>query len=93
MNKSVLLITVLGLGGCASTSPTYLADGQQGLSIDCSGEAMSWAKCYEQADESCAAKGYTLVGTDGTPAPREADKTLNMDIGNFNSRSIVVKCK
>lgn len=92
MKKSLLLMTILGLGGCATTSPAYLADGQQGLSIDCSGEAMSWAKCYEQADDSCTAKGYTIVGTDGTPATREADKTLGIDMGNFNSRSIVVKC-
>lgn len=93
MNKSLILATVLTLGGCASTSTAYLADGQQGLSIDCSGEAMSWGKCYEQADESCAAKGYTIVGTEGSPATKDADKTLGIDMGNFNSRTIVVKCK
>ncbi|RMT83099.1 putative Lipoprotein [Pseudomonas savastanoi pv. nerii] len=51
------IIVALGLTGCATASNTYLKNGRQGLSIDCSGEAMSWASCYEKADASC---GYRL---------------------------------
>ena len=92
--KNILTLLVLAtLGGCATASSTYLADGKQGLSIDCSGEAMSWAKCYEKAEASCAGTGYTIIGTDGSPAVKERDKTLGVDVGNFNSRNIVVACK
>ncbi|KPY99751.1 hypothetical protein ALO43_200118 [Pseudomonas tremae] len=35
------IIVALGLTGCATASNTYLKNGRQGLSIDCSGEAMS----------------------------------------------------
>ncbi len=72
----------------------YLPEnGKQGLSIDCSGEAMSWASCYEKADASCAGTGYEIVGTDGTPQPAESDKTLGVDVGNYKSRSVLVVCK
>ena len=93
MNKALALLALLALGGCATASNTYLADGKQGLSIDCSGEAMSWAKCYEKADASCAGTGYSIVGTDGSPAVKDSEKTLGVDVGNFNSRNIVVVCK
>jgi len=93
MNKFLVLTALLALGGCATASKTYLNNGQQGLAIDCSGEAMSWAKCYEKADASCAGTGYTIVGTDGTPSPKESDKTLGVDVGNFKSRTVIVKCK
>ncbi|MNQ58787.1 MULTISPECIES: hypothetical protein [unclassified Pseudomonas] len=93
MKKYLTLMAVLLLGGCASTSKIYLDDGQQGLAIDCSGEANSWAKCYEKADASCAGTGYRIVGTEGTPALDESEKTLGADVGNFKSRSVVVVCK
>ena len=50
LKKWLPLIAVLALAGCATSQPTYLNNGEQGLSIDCSGEANSWATCYEKAD-------------------------------------------
>ena len=93
MNKVLILLALVTLGGCATASNTYLADGKQGLSIDCSGEAMSWAKCYEKAEASCAGTGYNIIATDGTPALADSEKTLGADVGNFKSRTIVVACK
>ncbi|KAB0494133.1 hypothetical protein [Pseudomonas vancouverensis] len=93
MNKCLPLIAILALSGCATTEPTYLKNGEQGLTIDCSGEANSWATCYEKADASCAGTGYRIVGTDGTPATKESDKTLGADVGNYKSRSVLVMCK
>ena len=93
MKKVLILLALVTLGGCATASNTYLSDGKQGLSIDCSGEAMSWAKCYEKADASCAGTGYNIIATDGSPAVAEHNKTLGVDVGNFKSRNIVVACK
>jgi len=93
MNKLLAVMAVLGLTGCATASNTYLNNGKQGLSIDCSGEAMSWESCYQKADASCAGTGYNIVGTDGTPQPKESDKTLGVDVGNYKSRNVVVVCK
>jgi hypothetical protein len=93
MTKFLPLLAVLALGGCATSETTYLNNGEQGLAIDCSGEANSWATCYEKADASCAGTGYRIVGTDGSPAPAESDKTLGVDVGNYKNRSVVVVCK
>ncbi|AZE49262.1 putative lipoprotein [Pseudomonas chlororaphis] len=93
MHKPLALTAVLALSGCATVSDTYLENGEQGLSIDCSGEASSWASCYEKADASCAGTGYRIIGTDGTPSLKESDKTLGADVGNYKSRSVVVVCK
>jgi uncharacterized protein YceK len=93
MNTLLLVIAVLGLTGCATASNTVLNNGKQGVSIDCSGEAMSWDSCYQKADASCPSKGYNIVATNGTPQPNESDKTLGVDVGNYKSRSLVVMCK
>jgi hypothetical protein len=70
MNKILPLIAVLALAGCATTSNVYLKNGEQGLTIDCSGEANSWATCYEKPMRP-AGTGYRIVGTEGTPALRK----------------------
>lgn len=93
MNRLLAVTAVLALTGCATASNTYLTNGEQGLSIDCSGEAGSWASCYEKAEASCAGTGYQIVSTEGTPAPKESDKTLGVDVGNYKSRSVIVVCK
>ena len=93
MNKILALISVLALADCTTTSNIYLKNSKQGLTIDCSGEANSWASCYEKADASCAGTGYRIVGTEGTPALQDSDKTLGVDVGNFKGRSVVVVCK
>ena len=93
MNRLLAVTAVLALTGCATASNTYLTNGEQGLSIDCSGEAGSWASCYEKAEASCAGTGYQIVSTEGTPAPKESDKTLGVDVGNYKNRSVVVVCK
>ena len=93
MKKFLPLIAILALSGCATSKETYLGNGEKGLSIDCSGQANSWAACYEKADASCAGTGYKIVGTDGTPSLQESEKTLGADVGNFKSRNVVVICK
>ena len=93
MKKLLPLIAVLALSGCATSETTYLNNGEQGLAIDCSGEANSWATCYEKADASCAGTGYRIVGTDGTPSTKESEKTLGVDVGNYKNRSVLVVCK
>ena len=93
MKRFLPLIAVLALSGCATSETTYLKNGEQGLTIDCSGEANAWASCYEKADASCAGTGYRIVGTDGTPLAKESDKTLGADFGNYKNRSVVVVCK
>ncbi|WP_166365163.1 hypothetical protein [Pseudomonas akapageensis] len=93
MSKLLALFTVLALTGCATASPTVLKSGKEGLSIDCSGATMSWEQCYKKAEASCPQHGYRIIGTNGTPALEESEKTLGKEIGNYTSRSLIVDCK
>ncbi|MCY1411617.1 hypothetical protein D9M71_270060 [compost metagenome] len=92
MSRLLSLLAVLALTGCATASPTVLKSGKEGLSIDCSGGAMSWEQCYKKAEASCPAHGYRIIGTNGTPALAESEKTLGKEVGNYTSRSLVVVC-
>jgi len=89
---SALIIVLATLAGCATASPTYLSNGRQGLSIDCSGEAMSWQKCYAKAQASCPTGHYQIVGTDGALTPPPDQTTLGVDLGNFQNRVLTVVC-
>lgn len=90
---SVLLAVLTTLAGCASATPTYLKSGQQALSIDCSGQALSWDKCYEKAQQSCPGGNYNIIGADGKPAPRPDASLLDQDLGSFQNRNLTIECK
>lgn len=70
MIKPLVLTALVALGGCATASNTYLNNGQKGLTIDCSGQALSWANCYEKAATSCPSGKYKTVGATGVPASK-----------------------
>lgn len=92
LRHTLALIAAASLCACASTSPTILKNGQQGLNIDCSGQAISWDQCYQQAEVECPA-GYQTIDTDGVPRPAADAKLVDADLGNFKTRSLTVVCK
>jgi hypothetical protein len=89
----VLLALLAALAGCATAKPTYLKDGGKGLSIDCSGQAMNWQKCYDKAQASCDSGQYTIIGTDGAPAPRPDASLLDAQLGDFQNRTLTIQCQ
>ncbi|WP_297812881.1 hypothetical protein [uncultured Methylophaga sp.] len=93
MKKIPLIIVVAILSGCATSNTTYLPSGEQGHSIDCSGTALTWGKCYEKAGELCGAKGYEIIA-----GGSEKGAVISADQGTvFGStvmqRSMLVRCK
>lgn len=92
LRTTLSCIAVLAVSACASTSPTILKNGQQGLNIDCSGQAMSWDKCDEQARLECPG-GYQTVATQGVPRRASEAGLADADLGNYQTRSLVVICK
>lgn len=94
MPRTPVLLALLSiLGGCATASPTYLKNGNQGLNIDCSGQAMNWEKCYEKAQASCPSGNYHIIGKDGKPAPSADASLLDADLGNFQNRTLTIECQ
>lgn len=82
---------LLALNGCATVNPTITKDGDQALSIDCSGQALKWQHCYEKATQSCPS-GYDVVGKKGRADAAPDDRVLGMEPGDYAYRSLVVTC-
>ena len=88
----VASLTILA-SGCASATKTYTADGHEGHSINCSGDALTWGSCLEKAGTICGALGYdVLEQSDETGAMISANQA-----GVFGTttatRSMLIACK
>jgi hypothetical protein len=81
------------LSGCARSSKTYTSDGREGFSIDCSGSALSWGKCFEKAGDLCGARGYDLLEKSGDQGSTVAANQYGLYGGSVMSRSMVIACK
>ena len=62
MGKTIALALVIGaaLCGCRSVKPTYLADGQKGYLVRCSGPMKRWSSCVTTAGKVCGQRGYSI---------------------------------
>ena len=57
----IILSSALLLNGCAIAVKTYLSDGSEGYSVDCSGKFRTWDACYRQVGQKCGTKGYNII--------------------------------
>lgn len=80
------------LQGCAISKQITGPDGKAALTIDCSGWAMTWGACLEEAGKLCGSSGYNLV-----LAHNESGQITNF--GQFGlmstpamQRVMVIKC-
>lgn len=89
----ILLAASIGLDGCAMASKTYTSDGRQGFSIDCSGSALSWGRCYEKAGELCGARGYDVLEKPSDEGSTMAGNQFGLYGGTVITRNLVIACK
>jgi hypothetical protein len=86
-------IAVASLAGCAVAHKTVMPDGRAGISINCSGAAMSWNYCYEKAGDRCP-HGYDIISKDGEGGNGMAGGSGSGFFGSAgNTRSLMVSCK
>lgn len=78
---------------CATSKKTYLSDGSQGHSINCSGSAMSWGHCAEKAGELCGTAGYEIVSRTGDQGATVSATQYGVYGGSIINRSMLIKCK
>lgn len=86
------VIVASSLSGCAVSHQTVMPDGRQGLSINCSGSAMTWNQCYEKAGEQCP-HGYDIVSKDGDNAAMAGGGNGAWAASSATTRSLMVACK
>ena len=88
-----LVICVAGLSACASSKVVYTAEGKQGYSIDCSGSALSWGKCYEKAGEMCGKKGYEVLQKSSDKGATVSGNQFGLYGSSIITRSMIIQCK
>lgn len=99
--RNLLLIALLPLAGCATSSQTFGPDGKAAYTINCPGGANSWGSCYEKAGSLCGKSGYEVVAQNGSVTPfgvasgyaNAAGGSFNGFSGGMTSRSMLVQCK
>lgn len=92
--KLILPISLLALlTACASSKEIEIAEGQRGYSVDCSGNALNWSLCYEEAGDVCGEKGFEILDrTGGTGiVVRIGDAGYYGESGP--ERSMIIKCR
>jgi hypothetical protein len=96
----VVSVTTL-LGACATVKETYSADGRKAYTLNCSGTARGWDKCYAAAGEICKDAGYDILDRSSEDVSIAAvGGSVNSSGGSFggsstktNERSMVIACK
>lgn len=105
--KSIVLIALGAavLTGCATVRESYGPDGRKAYSLNCSGTARGWDKCFSAAGELCGASGYDVLdrnsesmvaGSYGSSANVNSmggSASSGGFIGKTNERTMLVSCK
>jgi hypothetical protein len=87
------LIFLLLVSGCATSSETYLPDGQKGHSITCSGAAQTWGACYEKAGQICGEKGYDILAGGSERGAVVTGGQYGVFGGSTMNRNMLIRCK
>ena len=89
------------LGACATVKETYSADGRKAYTLNCSGTARGWDKCYAAAGDLCKESGYDILDRSSEDASFAAvGGSVNSSGGSVggssvktNERSMLIACK
>ncbi len=98
--KIVVIFALIGSAGCVTSREIYTSSGEIGHSINCSGEALTWGACFEEAGDLCGNEGYTVleqVGDQGAYVSGGSQATAYSSSsaiygGTIHTRSLIVKC-
>jgi len=89
------------LCACATVKETYSPDGRKAYTLNCSGTARGWDKCYAAAGELCKEAGYDILDRSSEDTSIAAvGGSANSYGGSFggssvktNERAMVIACK
>ena len=97
MKKIIVLFSTLFLtfvlNGCATVKETYSQDGRKAYTLNCSGLARGWDKCYAAAGELCKTKGYDILDKTGEDLATTRGSTSVFFGAKTQERSMLVACK
>lgn|SRR5574341_2092475 len=98
IHRLLIAVSVSALvGGCATVKETYSSDGRKAYTLNCSGTARGWDKCYAAAGELCKEAGYDILDRSSEDLSIAAVGGSGGSIGGSsvrtNERSMLIACK
>jgi hypothetical protein len=94
MNKQIiLLLSLILLTSCATVNKTYTQSGEEAYSLNCSGTARGWDKCYKAAGDLCGTKGYTILDRTSEDTMHAQFNSYGFSASKSNERSMLIACK
>lgn len=94
MLKPRLLLVLLLLPGCVSSSPVHLANGIRAYKIECGMNPRGIAACLQAAGDVCGNRGFQLYDWFGAPLSRGRVEAEELEFqGTLAERQILVACR
>jgi hypothetical protein len=102
IRRLLVAVSIAALfGACASVKETYSADGRKAYTLNCSGTARGWDKCYAAAGELCKESGYDILDRSSEDtSTAAAGGNVNRSGGSVggsavktNERSMLIACQ
>lgn len=98
---AIITSVILLLPSCATVKETYSPDGEKAYTLNCSGKARGWDKCYSAAGEICKDAGYDIIERNSedtaTSAISGSANRYNANVSGTsiktNERTMVITCK
>lgn len=94
VGRLIGLGVVVLLAGCATSQPTYLANGMRAYQVDCSMAVSGLNACYAVAAELCGGRGFGVFDWDGRAVPMPyVEPDLARTGGMFGVNRLLVACR
>ncbi|MEM5315567.1 hypothetical protein [Paraburkholderia sp. JHI869] len=94
MKRAVVgVIVTLALGACATVHESYAPDGRPAYTLNCSGIARGWDKCFEAAGDLCKTSGFDVIDRSDEDAAAVGATHSGLFGAKTNERSMVIACK
>lgn len=93
MNRLIVMLAVVVLAGCSTTSAKpHAKRGVGGIEIDCSGLGNKWEKCEKRAARECKMQGYRVITKSSDAADEEGDYLFGWNPAGAVTRTMLVIC-
>jgi hypothetical protein len=98
MKKLALLVASASiLSACASIHESYSQDGRKAYTLNCSGAARGWDKCFAAAGDLCKEAGFDVLDraseSGSVAAGSFSGSSGSFAGGHTQERSMVIACK